>query len=170
METELWKKTCAFTGHRPQWLPWGEQESDPRCLALKERLFQAVLTAYNNGFRHFICGMALGCDVYFGEAVLRLKKLHPRSVTLEAAIPYPEQAKNWSGAQQLRYRRLLEQCDVETVVQQFYSKSCMMRRNQYMVDHAARLIAVYNGKCRGGTYATINYALDQQRETDIIYL
>lgn len=164
------ERACTFTGHRPQRLPWGENEADPRCAAIKEKLFQAVLTAYQQGCRHFICGMALGCDLYFAEAVLRLKALHPRSVTLEAAVPYPEQAKKWRAEQQARYRRLLEQCDVETVVQQFYTKSCLMRRNQYMVDHAGRVIAIYNGRCGGGTYATINYALDKQRALDILYL
>ena len=34
--------TCCFTGHRPNRLPWGEREDDPRCLALKEQLRQAV--------------------------------------------------------------------------------------------------------------------------------
>ena len=27
--------TCCFTGHRPDKLPWGSRESDPRCLTLK---------------------------------------------------------------------------------------------------------------------------------------
>ena len=30
--------TCCFTGHRPNKLPWGEDERAPRCLALKARL------------------------------------------------------------------------------------------------------------------------------------
>ena len=28
------EKTCCFTGHRPDKLPWGEKESDPRCRRL----------------------------------------------------------------------------------------------------------------------------------------
>ena len=31
-------KTCAFTGHRPQSLPFGFDESDKRCVRLKEIL------------------------------------------------------------------------------------------------------------------------------------
>ena len=30
--------SCAFTGHRPGKLPWGEDESDLRCIALKAKL------------------------------------------------------------------------------------------------------------------------------------
>ena len=29
---------CCFTGHRPEKLPWGTDESDPRCVKLKEEL------------------------------------------------------------------------------------------------------------------------------------
>ena len=31
-------KTCCFTGHRPAKLPWGSDESDERCQALKLEL------------------------------------------------------------------------------------------------------------------------------------
>lgn len=57
--------TCSFTGHRPEKLPWGEDESDIRCAELKERLFDAVLAAYDQGYRHFLCGMAV--EVTFGS-------------------------------------------------------------------------------------------------------
>ena len=62
--------TCCFTGHRPDKLPWGEDETDPRCLALKQRLAAALEDIYRDGVRHFICGMARGADLYFAEAVL----------------------------------------------------------------------------------------------------
>lgn len=29
-------KSCAFTGHRPKKFPWGCNEADARCAALKE--------------------------------------------------------------------------------------------------------------------------------------
>ena len=77
---------CSFTGHRPGKLPWGMNEADPRCQNLKKRLWDAVEGAYQEGIRHFICGMALGCDLFFAEEVLRLRQMHPE-VTLEAAIP-----------------------------------------------------------------------------------
>ena len=31
------EKTCSFTGHRPEKLPWRDNEEDPRCLELKAR-------------------------------------------------------------------------------------------------------------------------------------
>ena len=66
------QESCCFTGHRPAKLPWGYNERDPRCVRLKERIADAVLLAYQEGYRHFLCGMAQGCDLYFCEAVLAL--------------------------------------------------------------------------------------------------
>lgn len=151
--------TCAFTGHRPSKLPWGDDERDIRCLALKAKLRAAVESAIAEGMEHFICGMAEGCDLYFAETVLELKKTYPH-ITLEAAIPCPTQSDKWSAAQRERYRAILAQCDVETMVQQEYTPGCMQRRNRYMVDHAALLIAVNDGE-PGGTRNTILYALRQ---------
>ena len=90
------QESCCFTGHRPGKLPWGCHEQDPRCLHLKKRIADAVETAYEQGFRHFLCGMAQGCDLYFCECVLALRERLP-GVTVEAAIPCPTQANAGSA-------------------------------------------------------------------------
>ena len=157
MEPEI---CCAFTGHRPARLPWGANESDPRCLALKEELARSVEDAYAAGCRHFLCGMAQGADLYFGEAVLSLRDRRP-DVTLEAAIPFAGQADRWPQTDRDRRQVILDRCDYETVVQHSYSPGCMARRNRYMVDRARRLIAVYDGQPQGGTYQTLAYAMQK---------
>lgn len=81
-------------GHRPSKLPWGYREEDARCLALKARMMDAVEAAYAEGYRHFLCGMAQGCDLYFCQCALALRQQHP-DVTVEAAIPCPTQADAW---------------------------------------------------------------------------
>ena len=121
---------CCFTGHRPDKLPWGTDESDPRCMALKERL----------------------------AAVLELRKRRP-GVTLECARPCESQAQSWPPEEQERYQSILAQCDYETLVQHHYDRFCMMRRNRYMVDHAAHILTVYNGVPQGGTAQTLLYAI-----------
>ena len=55
----------AFAGHRPEKLPWGSDESDPRCAALKRQIIEAVRAAAGEGYDTFLCGMARGCDFYF---------------------------------------------------------------------------------------------------------
>ena len=151
------QESCCFTGHRPAKLPWGYNERDPRCVRLKERIADAVLLAYQEGYRHFLCGMAQGCDLYFCEAVLALRERY-QEVTVEAAIPCPSQCGGWTPDQQARWHAIVDRCDFETVVQDHYGPGCMQRRNRYMVDHAARLIAVFDGQ-DGGTRRTVEYAL-----------
>jgi uncharacterized phage-like protein YoqJ len=151
------QSACCFTGHRPAKLPWGRDESDARCLALKERLRAAAECAILEGTEHFICGMAEGCDLYFCEIVLALRERYPH-ITVEAALPCPSQADRWDAAQRARHQALVARCDFETMVAQAYSPGCMQRRNRYMVDHAALLIAAHNGT-PGGTRSTIEYAL-----------
>ncbi len=158
------QESCCFTGHRPAKLPWRFHEEDPRCLQLKRRLADAVELAYREGFRHFLCGMAQGCDLYFCEAVLDLREHYP-DITVEAAIPCPTQADTWPAAQRERYRRLLERCDLETMVSDQYTSGCMQRRDRYMVDHASLLIAVFDGTA-GGTQYTLQYAMS--RGLDIV--
>ncbi len=151
------QESCCFTGHRPAKLPWGYDESDPRCVELKRRIADAVLLAYQEGYRHFLCGMAQGCDLYFCEAVLALRERYPE-ITVEAAIPCPTQADAWPEAQQQRYRELTARCDLETMVSDAYSPACMQRRDRYMVDHSMLLIAAFDGTA-GGTRYTVEYAL-----------
>lgn len=153
------QKSCAFTGHRPEKLPWKYNEQDARCVGLKRRIQDAAEAAYEEGCRRFLCGMALGCDLYFCECVLSLRARRP-GVTVEAVIPCPTQASSWPEADRLRYRMLLDACDRRTVVSPVYTRDCMQRRNRYLVDHASLLIAAYDGT-PGGTQYTIQYAMRQ---------
>ena len=155
-------RTCCFTGHRPDKLPWGYDERDPRCLALKHSMARELEGLYRRGFRHFISGMAQGCDLYFAEAVLDLREQYP-DLTVEGAVPFPAQADHWRSDQRRRWRDILTRCDLETAVQQHYDRFCMLRRDRYMVDRSAAVLAVFDGT-PGGTQYTLNYAMDQKLE------
>ena len=158
--------TCCFTGHRPEKLPWGDQEDHPHCVALKENMAAQLEEMYQKGYRHFLCGMARGADFYFCDAVLELRERRS-GVTLEAVIPCEEQAARWSERERERWFSLVERCDGETMLQHHYDKGCMLRRNRYLVDHSSMLIAVYDGML-GGTMYTLSYAMKRGLETVIL--
>lgn len=69
---------CAFTGHRPQNLPFRFDETDERCLRLKAELRKLIVQMIEQkNVTHFISGMALGIDTYAAEMVLDLKTDFP---------------------------------------------------------------------------------------------
>lgn len=148
---------CAFTGHRPERLPWGENEDDARCRALRALIARAVESAAAKGWKSFLCGMARGCDTYFAEAVLAARKRRPE-LRLTAMIPCPSQPGAWPEADQARYAAILAQCDEVCVLEPMYSSGCMVRRSRAMIDAATLVITVYDGSAAGGTAAAVRYA------------
>ncbi len=159
-------KTCCFSGHRPSKLPWGYDERDARCIEFKDKLFAVIGAVYDSGIKHFMVGMALGCDMYCAEAVIRLKRMHS-DITLQAAVPYRGQAEKWSANNRLRYDMILAECDEVTVIAESYFPACMAMRNRFMVDNSSVLIACYDGMT-GGTWNTIRYA--QEKDIEVIQL
>ena len=63
-------RVCAFTGHRPQKFPWGFNESDPACVALRDTLAAQIAALVDAGYTDFLSGMALGVD-YEKRKVMR---------------------------------------------------------------------------------------------------
>lgn len=167
MNKELSSKTVCFTGHRPQKLPWGFNENDVRCLAMREIAKLEIENAIiNGGKEHFISGMALGFDMICAELVLELKKQYP-FITLECAIPCKGQEKLWPADQQRRYHDIIKQADKTRCIYNHYVDGCMQERNRYMINNSSLVIALFNGK-PGGTKQTIDYAKQHGLEIDVI--
>ena len=159
---------CGFTGHRPEKLPWGSDETDERCAALKQLLELRIRHHAAGGVNTFLCGMARGCDLYFAEAVLKLKG-EGMNLRLEGMLPCDGQADRWPEEDRIRYENLLRQCDGVYLQQQTYSDGCMLRRNRTMVDRCDCLISVWDGS-KGGTAATIRYAKARGIPIDSLWL
>lgn len=160
-------KKCAFTGHRPQSLPFGFNEADERCVVLKGIIRENIIKLIEHeGVTHFISGMAIGVDMYAAEIVLGLKASYP-GITLESAIPCETQAVKWTEEQRDRYFDIASKCDKETLIQRSYTKDCMHKRNRYMVDQADYIIAVWDGR-PSGTGQTVQYAQRQGKPVIII--
>ncbi len=66
------------------------------------------------------------------------------------------------------YCSILDRADDVTYANWEYSRSCMLGRNCYLVDHADCLLAVYNGEQRGRTAIMVKYARKLEREVVII--
>lgn len=160
-------KTCAFTGHRPQNLPWQFNEADTNCLKLKQILNQQISQLAKNGFTDFLSGMALGSDTWAAEAVLNLRKKNP-ALKLHCILPCKTQAEKWPVSEQERYQKILAQADSIFFTSRNYHPNCMLERNRFMVEKARLLLAVYNGQPHSGTAAAVRHA--QRLGCDIIII
>ena len=108
------------------------------------------------GYQTFITGMAYGVDIWAGEIIVGLRKNNP-DLHLIAAIPFQGFESRWSNEWRQAYTDLLDKADLVRYICPSYNAGAYQRRNEWMVDHSAHLIAVYDG-APGGTKNTIDYA------------
>ena len=148
-ETEMRLHRCCFTGHRPEKLHRKES-------VIRKELEAEIRNAIADGFVVFITGMARGVDLAAGEIVLQLRK-EGFPIRLICAIPYPGFEQSWSLEWQQRYSAVMMGADLVRYISPSYNRSCFQRRNEWMVNHSARAIAVFNGQ-PSGTKNTIDYA------------
>lgn len=151
-EAEMRMHRCCFTGHRPEKLCRTEYD-------IKRDLEFEIYRAIDDNLNVFISGMSRGVDIIAAEIVLRLKD-DGYPVRLICAIPYPGFEKGWSKSWQDRYHTVINKADLVRYICSCYRKECFQIRNRWLVNHSARVIAVFNGQ-PSGTKNTIDYALQQ---------
>lgn len=137
----------AFTGHRPDKL--GGYKSNPLQSWVRRQIRIHLEALAPSGA---ISGMALGVDQWAAEELLLL------GVPFVAAVPFVGQEARWPSESQERYRDLLARAfRVVHVSPPPYAAWKMQVRNQWMVNHCAKLIAVWDGSS-GGTSNCVSYA------------
>lgn len=151
-EADLRLHRCCFTGHRPEKLNTSEKEVKA---ALRKQIDQAV----HDGFTVFITGMARGVDLWAAEIVLDLRKRN-KEIRLICAIPHDGFEARWSPSWQELYRYVLAEADLTRVISKGYHTGVYQVRNEWMVNHSTRVIAVFNGQ-PSGIKNTIDYAYRQ---------
>lgn len=100
-------KTCCLTGHRPKGFPWNY--ADKNCeehklylAALREKIINLI----SNDYKHFIAGGALGADSDFAEIIIELRDSVYPDITLEIAVPCPNQDLKWQEVDKQRYKAI----------------------------------------------------------------
>lgn len=149
------EKTCCVTGHRI---------ISAACISyVEQELRREVQAAIEDGYTRFISGFAEGTDLMFAAIVAKEMEHHPE-LFLEAAIPYAGRMKTKSQ----QFHELLRACNGVKIVCEEYEHSCFMQRNRYMAGESQRVIAVYDGRDRGGTLFTMRYAHTLGKEVRVI--
>lgn len=148
-EQEMRSHRCCFTGHRPEKLTVPENE----VIAWLET---QIREAIDKGYVTFISGVARGVDIWAAEIVLRLRD-EGAPIHLICASPFEGFERSWSQDWKQRYTAVLDRADIVKFICNGYSRACFQIRNEWMVNHSAMVIAVFNGQ-PGGTKNTIDYA------------
>ncbi len=147
----------AATGHRPDNL--GGFSPDVR--------MQLLQVAIAHLERHrpaaVISGMALGWDQAWAMAATTL------NIPFIAAVPFAGQESVWPTASRETYRSLLGLAsEVVTVSQGGYTARKMQRRNEWMVDRADGIVALWDGTF-GGTHNCVLYAEKKGKPIDNLW-
>ena len=158
-ESEKRMHRACFTGHRPEKLTRNEK-------AIKIDLEKEIRQAVADGLNVFITGMARGVDIWAAQIVLQLRG-EGHGVRLICACPYDGFESGWSQEWQRQYKEILSAADFVKYICEGYSRSCFQIRNEWMVNHSARVIAVFNGE-KSGTKNTIDYAIRQNVPVEFI--
>lgn len=163
------KISVAFTGYRPQKLPFGNDLTHPDAIRLRESLKAEYEKLIKMGFRQFLTGGALGSDMMAAEVILELKEEYKRKVKLShwMCVPCRNHTAKWSDKDRERLNKIAKQSHVTFVSDTPYYKGCMQVRNRYMVDTSRILLAVYDGQS-GGTQSTVEYAQAKHRKVIVI--
>lgn len=138
-------KSCCVTGHR--------DISDDKVSFITEKLRYEIIDAINDGFAIFISGFAPGVDMIFARLIVSLQREYPQ-IHLDAALPYP----TWMNKRNLEDKELLSKCRDVKAHSPKYQPNCMFLLSRFLANSCERVIAVYDGREKGGTVKTMQYA------------
>ena len=136
-------KTCAIIGCSPMCFPWGFDEEDEGCAALKLILINQISKLRGEGCTRFTVSMDCGVGLYAAEILQGLKGSEEELETI-CYVPYEEQATKWTPELRDRYFNALAACT--EVVNVAYEKTvgCEFKAYLEAIKDSDTVIAVYD--------------------------
>ena len=134
-------KTCAIIGCSPMCFPWGFDEEDEDCVALKLILMNRITALRGEGCTRFAVSMDCGVGLYVAEILHGLKEQEDALETI-CYVPYEEQATKWTPELRDRYFTALAACT--EVVNVAYEKTvgCEFKAYLEAMNEADAVIAI----------------------------
>ncbi len=137
--------TACFTGHRT----YNGSHN--------EELAEAIRRLYDEGYRTFLCGMAVGFDLAAAEVALSLRN-ELAELRVVAVVPFSDMQRRFSESQRARFERVVIEADKVITLATRYSVEVYAVRNNYLVDNSSAVIAYFDGS-KGGTAYTVRRAV-----------
>lgn len=144
-------RACCFTGHRMLSRKCAEE--------LRKLLSIELENYYNDGYRDFICGGAIGFDTVAALSVIAARARH-NDIRLILILPCGNQTMKWRETDKIVYGRIYKAADEVITLHDNFTAECMLERNRIMLENSTACIAYHDGRKRGGTYYT--YAMSQK--------
>lgn len=159
------KTTACFSGYRPEKFPFPLNLESPCFSILQERIETAIQSALQEGYTTFLCGMAAGFDLVCADVFLDVRESSPDYSHLQLVAVVPHQGHTVPPDWRKLYRIIVARCNQVEILLPAYQPNSFHNRNDWMIEHASRLIYYWDGK-PGGTAYTVRQA--EQQGLDII--
>ncbi len=104
-------KTCAIFACPPLCFPWGYDEEDEGCAAMKQKLLNAITSLRAEGVKTFNVVLDQGFGLYAAEMIAGLRDTDPE-IELDLFVPYEELVAEWMPVLQDRYLAVYKHASV----------------------------------------------------------
>ena len=111
------------------------------------------MTLHKEGYRNFLCGMAVGFDIEAAEVVLSLRS-ELEGIKVVAVVPFEGMEQRFSKGWRRRFERIMKEADEVVTLASHYSVEVYSVRNNFLVDNSSALVAYFDGS-KGGTAYTV---------------
>ena len=155
-------RCCAVIGQPPMRFPWGFDEEDEGCNALKLSLAQKIMELRQQGVTRFAVVADCGVGLYAGEIVNALRQSDDE-LMIFVVTPHEEQATKWAPYLRERYFRLLTDCTIMEAASIRWTPTCEYDAYRRIIDYADSVLAVYDfAKARDSAVdRAMEYAMSQ---------
>lgn len=144
-----------FTGHRPPKLGGYGKEAQQKLYNFANRTVMRWFDPFKPG-EQVIVGMAQGWDMAVAQVCA------VRNFRYTAAVPYPGQELVWPNLDtRTIYKSLLQSAERVVYINESTGGNAaraLQLRNQWIVDHSDKLVALWDSVESGGTYNCVKYA------------
>ncbi len=134
---------CAVIGQPPMRFPWGFDEEDAGCNALKLALAQKIMELRQQSVTRFAVVADCGVGLYAGEIVNALRQSDD-DLMLFVVTPHEEQAAKWAPYLRERYFQLLADCTIVEAASLHWTPECEYGAYRRIIDYADSVLAVYD--------------------------
>lgn len=150
-------KKCAVIACSPMCFPWGYDEDDESCAALKIKLYNQISFLRTKGITQFEIAMDNGAGLYTAELIQSMRKTDP-VIGYDCYIPYEEQATKWTPELRSRYFSVFPDCKNEVIISAVHTVTCELETLIRAVDSADSVIAVSDDDMDYNAVIAIKYA------------